>query len=232
MSKTLISLTKMNNTKLHVLYEDNHLIAVNKKSGDITQGDKTGDTPLSEIVKDFLKKKYDKPGNVYLGTIHRIDRPTTGVIIYAKTSKALSRMNEKFRNNEISKKYWAIVKNKLPKQSDILENYLSKNNKKNKSFVTKEKDGKYSKLNYKIIKSLDNYHLYEIKPDTGRHHQIRVQLSNIGSPIKGDLKYGAKRSNKDASICLHAREIVFEHPVTKEELKITAPAPQNTIWNS
>ena len=232
MSKTLISLTKMNNTKLHVLYEDNHLIAINKKSGDITQGDKTGDIPLSEIVKDFLKKKYDKPGNVYLGTIHRIDRPTTGVIIYAKTSKALSRMNEKFRNNEISKKYWAIVKNKLPKQSDILENYLSKNNKKNKSFVTKEKDGKYSKLNYKIIKSLDNYYLYEIKPDTGRHHQIRVQLSNIGSPIKGDLKYGAKRSNKDASICLHAREIVFEHPVTKEELKITAPTPQNTIWNS
>ncbi len=170
MSKTLISLTKMNNTNLHVLYEDNHLIAINKKSGDITQGDKTGDIPLSEIVKDFLKKKYDKPGNVYLGTIHRIDRPTTGVIIYAKTSKALSRMNEKFRNNEISKKYWAIVKNKLPKQSDILENYLSKNNKKNKSFVTKRKDGKYSKLNYKIIKSLDNYHLYEIKPDTGRHH--------------------------------------------------------------
>ena len=232
MSKTLISLTKMNNTNLHVLYEDNHLIAINKKSGDITQGDKTGDIPLSEIVKDFLKKKYDKPGNVYLGTIHRIDRPTTGVIIYAKTSKALSRMNEKFRNNEISKKYWAIVKNKLPKQSDILENYLSKNNKKNKSFVTKRKDGKYSKLNYKIIKSLDNYHLYEIKPDTGRHHQIRVQLSNIGSPIKGDLKYGAKRSNKDASICLHAREIVFEHPVTKEELKITAPTPQNIIWNS
>ena len=232
MSKTLISLTKMNNTKLHVLYEDNHLIAVNKKSGDITQGDKTGDIPLSEIVKDFLKKKYYKPGNVYLGTIHRIDRPTTGVIIYAKTSKALSRMNEKFRNNEISKKYWAIVKNKLPKQSDILENYLSKNNKKNKSFVTKEKDGKYSKLNYKIIKSLDNYYLYEIKPETGRHHQIRVQLSNIGSPIKGDLKYGAKRSNKDASICLHAREIVFKHPVTKEELKITAPTPQNIIWNS
>ena len=232
MSKTLIFLTKMNNTKLHVLFEDNHLIAINKKSGDITQGDKTGDIPLSEIVKDFLKKKYDKPGNVYLGTIHRIDRPTTGVIIYAKTSKALSRMNEKFRNNEISKKYWAIVKNKLPKQSDILENYLSKNNKKNKSFVTKEIDGKYSKLNYKIIKSLDNYHLYEIKPDTGRHHQIRVQLSNIGSPIKGDLKYGAKRSNKDASICLHAREIVFKHPVTKEELKITAPTPQNIIWNS
>ena len=220
----------MNNTKLHVLYEDNHLIAVNKKSGDITQGDKTGDIPLSEIVKDFLKKKYYKPGNVYLGTIHRIDRPTTGVIIYAKTSKALSRMNEKFRNNEISKKYWAIVKNKLPKQSDILENYLSKNNKKNKSFVTKEKDGKYSKLNYKIIKSLDNYYLYEIKPETGRHHQIRVQLSNIGSPIKGDLKYGAKRSNKDASICLHAREISFKHPVTKEELKITAPTPQNIIW--
>ena len=222
----------MNNTKLHVLYEDNHLIAINKKSGDICQADKTGDIPLSEIVKEFLKNKYNKPGNVYLGTIHRIDRPTTGVIIYAKTSKALSRMNEKFRNNEISKTYWAIVKNKLPKQSDILENYLSKNNKKNKSFVTKEKDGKYSNLNYKIIKSLDNYYQYEIKPETGRHHQIRVQLSNIGSPIKGDLKYGAKRSNKDGSICLHAREIIFKHPVTKEELKITAPTPQNKIWNN
>ena len=141
-------------------------------------------------------------------------------------------MNEKFRNNEISKTYWAIVKNKLPKQSDILENYLSKNNKKNKSFVNKGKDGKYSKLNYNIIKSLDNYYQYEIKPETGRHHQIRVQLSNIGSPIRGDLKYGAKRSNKDGSICLHAREIVFKHPVTKEELKITAPTPQNKIWNS
>ena len=222
----------MNNTKLHVLYEDNHLIAINKKSGDICQADKTGDIPLSEIVKEFLKNKYNKPGNVYLGTIHRIDRPTTGVIIYAKTSKALSRMNEKFRNNEISKTYWAIVKNKLPKQSDILENYLSKNNKKNKSFVTKVKDGKYSKLNYNIIKSLDNYYQYEIKPETGRHHQIRVQLSNIGSPIKGDLKYGAKRSNKDGSICLHAREIIFKHPVTKEELKITAPTPQNKIWNN
>jgi 23S rRNA pseudouridine1911/1915/1917 synthase len=221
----------MNNIKLHVLYEDNHLIAINKKSGDICQADKTGDIPLSEIVKEFLKNKYNKPGNVYLGTIHRIDRPTTGAIIYAKTSKALSRMNEKFRNNEISKTYWAIVKNKLPKQSDILENYLSKNNKKNKSFVTKEKDGKYSNLNYKIIKSLDNYYQYEIKPETGRHHQIRVQLSNIGSPIKGDLKYGAKRSNKDGSICLHAREIIFKHPVTKEELKITAPTPQNKIWN-
>ena len=230
MSKKLISQIKMNNTKLHVLYEDNHLIAINKKSGDICQADKTGDIPLSEIVKEFLKNKYNKPGNVYLGTIHRIDRPTTGVIIYAKTSKALSRMNEKFRNNEISKTYWAIVKNKLPKQSDILENYLSKNNKKNKSFVTKEKDGKYSKLNYKIIKSLDNYYQYEIKPETGRHHQIRVQLSNIGSPIKGDLKYGAKRSIKDGSICLHAREIIFKHPVTKEELKITAPTPQNIIW--
>jgi len=204
----------MNNTKLHVLYEDNHLIAINKKSGDICQADKTGDIPLSEIVKEFLKNKYNKPGNVYLGTIHRIDRPTTGVIIYAKTSKALSRMNEKFRNNEISKTYWAIVKNKLPKQSDILENYLSKNNKKNKSFVTKGKDGKYSKLNYNIIKSLDNYYQYEI------------------SPIKGDLKYGAKRSNKDGSICLHAREIIFKHPVTKEELKITAPTPQNKIWNN
>lgn len=217
---------------LNILFEDNHLIVVNKNPGELTQGDITGDETLGDKIKAYLKKKYNKPGNVYLGTIHRIDRPTTGVIIYAKTSKALSRMNEKFRNNEISKTYWAIVKNKLPKQSDILENYLSKNNKKNKSFVTKGKDGKYSKLNYNIIKSLDNYYQYEIKPETGRHHQIRVQLSNIGSPIKGDLKYGAKRSNKDGSICLHAREIIFKHPVTKEELKITAPTPQNKIWNN
>ena len=220
----------MNNTKLHVLYEDNHLIAINKKSGDICQGDKTGDIPLSEIVKEFLKNKYNKPGNVFLGTIHRIDRPTSGVIIYAKTSKALSRMNDKFRNNEISKTYWAIVKNKLPKEKDIIENYLLKNNKKNKSFVTKTNEGKHSKLHYTIIKSLENYYLYEIKPETGRHHQIRVQLSNIGSPIKGDLKYGAKRSNKDASICLHARKIIFEHPVSKDKITITAPTPLNTIW--
>ncbi len=232
MLKTLISLIKMSNIKLQVLFEDNHLIAINKQSGDIIQGDKTGDEPLSEKVKKFLKKKYNKPGNVFLGTIHRIDRPTSGIIIFAKTSKSLSRMNEKFRDNKISKIYWAIVKNNLPKKSGSLVNYLTKDQKKNKSFVTKNKEGKLAKLSYKLLNKLNNYYHYEIYPETGRHHQIRVQLSNMGSPIKGDLKYGAKRSNNDASINLHAREIIFEHPVSKEKITIIAPTPNETIWNS
>ena len=232
MLKTLISLIKMSNIRLQVLFEDNHLIAINKQSGDIIQGDKTGDEPLSEKVKKFLKKKYNKPGNVFLGTIHRIDRPTSGIIIFAKTSKSLSRMNEKFRDNKISKIYWAIVKNNLPKKSGPLVNYLTKDQKKNKSFVTKNKEGKLAKLSYKLLNKLNNYYHYEIYPETGRHHQIRVQLSNMGSPIKGDLKYGAKRSNNDASINLHAREIIFEHPVSKEKITIIAPTPNETIWNS
>ena len=232
MLKTLISLIKMSNIKLQVLFEDNHLIAINKQSGDIIQGDKTGDEPLSEKVKKFLKKKYNKPGNVFLGTIHRIDRPTSGIIIFAKTSKALSRMNEKFRDNKISKTYWAIAKNNLSKTSGSLVDYLTKDQKKNKSFVTKNKEGKLAKLSYKLLNKLNNYYHYEIYPETGRHHQIRVQLSNMGSPIKGDLKYGAKRSNNDASINLHAREIIFEHPVSKEEITIIAPTPNETIWNS
>ena len=232
MLKTLISLIKMSNIKLQVLFEDNHLIAINKQSGDIIQGDKTGDEPLSEKVKKFLKRKYNKPGNVFLGTIHRIDRPTSGIIIFAKTSKALSRMNTKFRDNKISKTYWAIVKNNLSKRSGSLVNYLIKDQKKNKSFVTKNKDGKLAKLSYKLLNKLNNYYHYEIYPETGRHHQIRVQLSNMDSPIKGDLKYGAKRSNNDASINLHARKIIFEHPVSKEEIKIIAPTPDETIWNS
>ena len=232
MLKTLISLIKMSNIKLQVLFEDNHLIAINKQSGDIIQGDKTGDEPLSEKVKKFLKKKYNKPGNVFLGTIHRIDRPTSGIIIFAKTSKALSRMNEKFRDNKISKTYWAIAKNNLSKTSGSLVDYLTKDQKKNKSFVTKNKEGKLAKLSYKLLNKLNNYYHYEIYPETGRHHQIRVQLSNMDSPIKGDLKYGAKRSNNDASINLHARKIIFEHPVSKEEIKIIAPTPDETIWNS
>ena len=232
MSKTLISLIKMSNIRLQVLFEDNHLIAINKQSGDIIQGDKTGDEPLSEKVKKLLKKKYNKPGNVFLGTIHRIDRPTSGIIIFAKTSKALSRMNEKFRDNKISKTYWAIAKNNLSKTSGSLVDYLTKDQKKNKSFVTKNKEGKLAKLSYKLLNKLNNYYHYEIYPETGRHHQIRVQLSNMGSPIKGDLKYGAKRSNNDASINLHARKIIFEHPVSKEEITIIAPTPNETIWNS
>ena len=220
----------MSNTDLDILYEDNHLIAINKKSGDIVQGDKTGDEPLSEKLKKFIKHKYNKPGNVYLGTIHRIDRPTSGVLLFAKTSKALSRMNEKFRNNEVDKTYLAVVKNKLPKKNDVIENYLTKNQAKNKSFISNSKNGKHSKLEYKQVKKLDNYFIYEIIPFTGRHHQIRVQLASLGSPIKGDLKYGAKRSNKDGSINLHAREITFNHPTKQERIKIIAPLPKANIW--
>ena len=221
----------MNNISIEILYEDNHLIAVNKKAGEIVQGDKTGDEPLSEKVKKLLKIKYKKPGNVFLGTIHRIDRPTSGVIIFAKTSKALSRMNEKFRDNEIHKTYLAAVKNKLPKNQDIIECYLQKNQKINKSFISNKVNGKHSKLEYKEVKKLDNYYIYKITPYTGRHHQIRVQLSSKGSPIKGDLKYGAKRSNFDGSINLHASQISFSHPTTKEEIEINAPLPNETLWN-
>tara|TARA_B100000513_G_C11894766_1_gene183561 strand:- start:134 stop:808 length:675 start_codon:yes stop_codon:yes gene_type:complete len=222
----------MNNINIDVIFEDNHLIAVNKKSGEIVQGDKTGDEPLSERVKKYLKVKYNKPGNVFLGTIHRIDRPTSGIVIFAKTSKALSRMNEKFRQNKISKTYWAIVKNRLPKKNDLLEHYLLKNQKKNKSFLSTEEKGKLSILEYNFLNNLNNYFLYEIFPKTGRHHQIRVQLSTMGSPIKGDLKYGAKRSNPNGGINLHAKKIDFNHPVTKENVSIEANCPKEKIWNS
>ena len=222
----------MNNINIDVIFEDNHLIAVNKKSGEIVQGDKTGDEPLSERVKKYLKVKYNKPGNVFLGTIHRIDRPTSGIVIFAKTSKALSRMNEKFRQNKISKTYWAIVKNRLPKNNDLLEHYLLKNQKKNKSFLSTEEKGKFSVLEYNFLNNLNNYFLYEIFPKTGRHHQIRVQLSTMGSPIKGDLKYGAKRSNPNGGINLHAKKIDFNHPVTKENVSIEANCPKEKIWNS
>tara|TARA_B100001778_G_scaffold87069_1_gene70721 strand:+ start:519 stop:1193 length:675 start_codon:yes stop_codon:yes gene_type:complete len=222
----------MNNINIDVIFEDNHLIAVNKKSGEIVQGDKTGDEPLSERVKKYLKVKYNKPGNVFLGTIHRIDRPTSGIVIFAKTSKALSRMNEKFRQNKISKTYWAIVKNRLPKKNDLLEHYLLKNQKKNKSFLSTEEKGKFSILEYNFLNNLNNYFLYEIFPKTGRHHQIRVQLSTMGSPIKGDLKYGAKRSNPNGGINLHAKKIDFNHPVTKESVSIEANCPKEKIWNS
>ena len=222
----------MNNINIDVIFEDNHLIAVNKKSGEIVQGDKTGDEPLSERVKKYLKVKYNKPGNVFLGTIHRIDRPTSGIVIFAKTSKALSRMNEKFRQNKISKTYWAIVKNRLPKKNNLLEHYLLKNQKKNKSFLSTEEKGKLSILEYNFLNNLNNYFLYEIFPKTGRHHQIRVQLSTMGSPIKGDLKYGAKRSNTNGGINLHAKKIDFNHPVTKESVSIEANCPKEKIWNS
>ena len=215
---------------LEVLYEDNHLIAINKKSGDIVQGDKTGDSPLSDFVKSYIKKKYNKPGKVFLGTIHRLDRPTSGVVLYARTSKALTRMNEQFRNKEVQKTYWAVVDNSPPNNTGTLDNFLQKNEKQNKSFITRNKEGKHAVLDFKLLKRLDNFYHLEIKPQTGRHHQIRVQLANIGCIVKGDLKYGAKRSNKDASIHLLAQKLEFVHPVTKDPISITAPAPKDSIW--
>jgi len=217
---------------LEVLYEDNHIIAINKKSGDIVQGDKTGDAPLSDFVKAYIKKKYKKPGEVFLGTIHRLDRPTSGVVLYARTSKALSRMNEQFREKKVQKTYWAVVDNAPTNTSGTLENYLLKNQKQNKSYVTKGSDGKHAILDFKILKKLDNFYHLEIKPKTGRHHQIRVQLAHIGCIIKGDLKYGAKRSNKDASIHLLAQKLEFLHPVKKENLSIIAPAPKDSVWQA
>ncbi len=219
---------------LEVLFEDNHLIIVNKKSGDIVQGDKTGDTPLSEIVKEYIKEKYNKPGNVFLGVVHRLDRPTTGIIVFARTSKALERFNKMLREKTVNKTYWAVVKNKPKKEIDTLIGFLRKNPKNNKStsYSSEIKGSKKAILHYKLLKSLDNYHLLEVNLETGRHHQIRCQLSAIGSPIKGDLKYGFNRSNKDASIHLHARKLNFTHPVTKEVISIIAPTPNEVIWNA
>ena len=226
----------MHSTKdnLEVLFEDNHLVIVNKKSGDIVQGDKTGDKPLSDVVKEYIKEKYNKPGEVFLGVVHRLDRPTSGIIIFARTSKALERLNKMLRERTISKTYWAVVKNTPLKEKDSLIHFLKKNPKNNKSTVfTKETDAsKKAILHYLVIKKLDNYSLLEIDLETGRHHQIRAQLAYIGSPIKGDLKYGASRSNKDGSIHLHARKILFTHPVSKENISVLAPIPNETIWNA
>lgn len=217
---------------LIVLFEDNHIIAVNKRVGDIVQGDKTGDNPLSEIVKSFLKKKYNKPNNVFLGVVHRIDRPTSGVVIFAKTSKSLKRLNNMIKNSEIKKFYWAITKTKPEKRNDTLVHWLKKNPKNNKSthFKKETENSKKAILHYKIIKELKNYYLLEVLLETGRHHQIRTQLSAIGCPIKGDLKYGYDRSNKDGGICLHAKKISFSHPVTKKKILISAPLFEHDIW--
>jgi 23S rRNA pseudouridine1911/1915/1917 synthase len=217
---------------LIVLYEDNHMIAVNKRVGDIVQGDKTGDNPLSEIVKSFLKKKYNKLNNVFLGVVHRIDRPTSGVVIFAKTSKSLKRLNNMIKNSEIEKFYWAITKNKPEKRNDTLVHWLKKNPKNNKSthFKKETENSKKAILHYKIIKELKNYYLLEVLLETGRHHQIRTQLSAVGCPIKGDLKYGYERSNKDGGICLHAKKISFSHPVTKKKILISAPLFEHDIW--
>jgi 23S rRNA pseudouridine1911/1915/1917 synthase len=218
---------------LQVLYEDNHIIAVNKRPSDIVQGDKTGDAPLSDFVKQYIKDKYKKPGEVFLGTVHRIDRPVSGIVLFARTTKSLARLNEMFKSKEIQKTYWAIVKNRPAESEGHLVHYLRKNEAKNKSQAfTKEQPGTLkSELDYKILLSSDNYHLLEIKPLTGRHHQIRVQLSAIGCPIKGDVKYGFDRTNKDASIHLHARNVEFIHPVQKTNISITADPPDEVLWN-
>jgi len=219
---------------LQVLYEDNHLIIVNKRVGDIVQGDKTGDKPLSEIVKEYIKDKYNKPGEVFLGVIHRLDRPTSGIVVFARTSKALARMNELFSNRETQKTYWAIVKNKPTKIQDKLVHYLKRNEKNNtsKAHIKEVPDSKIASLDYTIIKELTSYFALEINLHTGRHHQIRAQLSAIGSPIKGDLKYGFDRSNPDGGIHLHARKLVFTHPVSKKSIEIVAATPNDAIWNA
>lgn len=219
---------------LQVLFEDNHIIIVNKRPGDIVQGDKTGDTPLSDIVKKYLKDKYNKPGNVYLGVVHRLDRPTSGIVVFAKTSKALSRLNKMLVDKKIEKTYWAVVKNRPNKERDSLINWLRKNPKNNKStaYIKETKEGKRAVLHYQVLKSLDRYHLLEILLETGRHHQIRSQLASIGSPIKGDLKYGFDRSNYDGSIHLHSRKIEFTHPVSKETISLYAAPPPDPIWDA
>ncbi len=221
-------------TNLQVLYEDNHIIAVNKRVGDIVQGDKTGDKPLSDVVKEYIKDKYDKPGEVFLGVVHRLDRPTTGIVIFARTSKALTRLNDLFKNRETQKTYWAIVKGKPSKSNDTLVHYLKRNEKANtsKAHINEVPDSKKASLEYTVIKELNNYTALEIELHTGRHHQIRAQLSAIGYPIKGDLKYGADRSDPDGGIHLHARRLEFIHPVSKEKIAITAPVPDDNLWKA
>lgn len=221
--------------KEQIVYEDNHLLVINKKVGQLVQGDKTGDESLLDSIKNYIKIRDNKPGNVFLGLVHRIDRPTSGLVIYAKTSKALSRLTQMVKNREVKKTYWAVVPKEMIPQSQRLVHYLQKNEKNNKAIVfTKVTDGaKEAILTYNIIKTLDNYHLLEIDLETGRHHQIRAQLSKTGVPIKGDLKYGSPRSNPDGGINLHARKLEFVHPVTKENMEIIAPVPQNdVIWKA
>ena len=221
---------KTNAQNLQVVYEDNHLIAVNKRAGDIVQGDKTGDIPLSEIVKAYLVEKYHKPGEAYLGVVHRLDRPTTGLVLFAKTSKALPRLNAAFATKqEVSKQYWALVEKKEIPQEATLTHFLVRNTTQNKSYAYPSERPQSQKaiLRYKTLASLDHYLLVEITLLTGRHHQIRAQFAALGCPIKGDLKYGAKRSNPDGSICLHARVLELLHPVKKEPLSLIAPLPEN-----
>ncbi len=220
---------------MEVLYEDNHIIIVNKSSGEIVQGDKTGDRPLIEILKDWIKEKYNKQGNVFCGLVHRLDRPVSGVVVFAKTSKALTRLNEMFRKGEVRKTYWAITRNQPPKTEDVLTHYITTVERNNKSYasITPKSGAKEAKLSYRHIASSDRYHLLEVNLMTGRKHQIRVQLSSIGCTIKGDLKYGDKRSNPNGSISLMARRVQFIHPVSGVEIDVTAPIPANdNLWQS
>ena len=219
---------------MKVLYEDNHIIVINKASGEIVQGDKTGDASLCDILKQYLKEKYNKPGNVFVGLPHRLDRPVSGVVVFAKTSKALERLNEMFRTGAVKKIYWAITKESPLPAEGTLSHWIVRNEKMNKSFAYKKevKEGKHAILDYRALRSSQNYTLIEVVLKTGRHHQIRCQLSAIGCPIKGDLKYGAKRSNPDGSISLHARKVEFIHPVSKQPISIEAPVPTNRLWQS
>ena len=216
-----------------VVYDDNHIIVVTKTSSEIVQGDKTGDIPLSETVKQYLKEKYQKPGNVFVGVTHRLDRPVSGLVVFAKTSKALSRLNEMFKNSEVKKTYWAIVKECPRELEGELVHYLVRNEKQNKSYAYDKEvpDSKKAILHYRLIARSQNYNLLEVDLKTGRHHQIRCQLAKMGCPIKGDLKYGFARSNPDGSICLHARRISFIHPVSKEQIDLEAPVPPGSLWN-
>ena len=218
-----------------ILYEDNHLVIVNKQAGEIVQGDKTGDTPLSDFVKDWLKEKYNKPGNVYLGVVHRLDRPVSGVVLFAKTSKALPRLNKMFaEHNKVNKTYWAIVQNRPLEPQGTLTHWLTRQEKNNtaRAYDREVPGSKKAVLDYELIASGDRYHLLEIHLHTGRHHQIRCQLAKIGCPIKGDLKYGAPRSNPDGSISLHARTLTLEHPVNHEIISVTAPVPDDKLWQA
>jgi 23S rRNA pseudouridine1911/1915/1917 synthase len=226
-------MAKNQQNSIDVLYEDNHLIAINKKPGDLVQGDKTGDQPLSDYVKAYIKKKYNKPGDVFLGTVHRIDRPVSGVVVFARTSKALTRLNALFQEKSIQKVYWAMVGVIPDPEKGTLEHYMLRDSSKNKSKAhqSSKAHSKKATLSYKTLLSLDRYHLLEVLPLTGRHHQIRAQLSAIGSPIKGDIKYGFARTNRDASIHLHARSIAFIHPVLKTSLTITASPPKEQLWD-
>lgn len=220
---------------MQVVYEDNHIIIVNKAPGEIVQGDKTGDEPLVETVKRWIKEKYAKPGNVFLGVVHRLDRPVAGLVVFAKTSKALARMNEMFRNGEVKKTYWALTRNLPPKEEDRIIHYITTTEKNNKSYasLTPKNGSKEAILSYRHIGSSDRYNLLEVNLETGRKHQIRVQLAAIGCPIKGDLKYGDKRSNPDGSISLMARRIQFVHPVSGKEIDVTAPLPDNNpLWQA